>query len=373
MKKMLYFRKLKYIPIIFAIVTFSLISNGAIALLPSIEISWSKILDKEKHELFKKLKIKRETEIRRNYFESDSTKNSIWIRINEYDENGNQTKFQAYDSTSLNKPRFEEDYISDEMGNILEAYRNGKLIGTQEFDNQGRIIELINYDENGEASWTCKYQYDGMDNKIFETQYLYGELIDTLLNNKFEYEINNDKILVKSKECLLDTSNIFYEEKEFFVYDSLGREIQFLKFRRDKSIYFVQNSDYKTLSRIRIFYYPVGSIKQIDSMRINSEGKVIESATYKNGKLTKRRYNKYNESGKLISELNLSADEKRLLEWKYDNSGHEIEFKSYENEIVNYFKTFNYFENGLLSKKITVDTRKEGKKEIHEFRYEYHE
>ncbi len=180
--------------------------------------------------------------------------------------------------------RFEEEYVTDENGNILEAYRKGKLIGTQEFDDEGRIIELINYDGDGDACWTWKYDYDEVGNKVFETQYLYDELIDTLAYFKFEFENVADKILIKSKECLLDTSDIFYDEKEIFSYDRLGREIQYQTFRRDKSVaYQLQTTNYEELSRIRIFYFHDGSIEQIDSMKINPEGRTTESKLYKNG------------------------------------------------------------------------------------------
>ena len=324
MKKLFNYRIVKYILIIAAIITISLNSNILNALSPDTEIQWSRIPNKEKHELVKKLKVKKELEIRHNYFESDSTKNTIWIRVNEYNEHGNLTKFQVYSDTIMKNPRYEEEYITDEMGNILEGYRKGKLIGTQEFDDEGKIIERINYDGNGEACWTWKYEYDDMGNEIFETQYLYGELIDTLLNIKFEYETINDKTLIKSKECLLDKSDIFYEGKEFFVYDSLGREINDQEFKRDKSIYFIRNTDYKALSRIRIFYFSDGSIEQIDSMKINSDGKVIESFTYRKEKLTKKNLFVYSQQGLLLSKISLSESGKRFFEYNYNDSGQEI-------------------------------------------------
>lgn len=215
--------------------------------------------------------------IRRNYFESDPIKNSIWISVYEYDKDGNQINFKTYSDSIQIEARYEEEYVTDENGNILEAYRKGSLIGTQEFDYKGRIIELINYDGDGEACWTWKYEYDEMDNKIFESQYLYDELIDTLSNTKYEYENIADKILIKSKECLIDTSDIFYDEKEIFSYDSLGREILYQTYRRDNSIYVIRSTDYESLSRIRMFYLPDGSVRHIDSMKINPEGKVLES------------------------------------------------------------------------------------------------
>ncbi len=172
--------------------------------------------------------------------------------------------------------------------------------------------------------------------KIFETQYLYDELIDTLTYYKYEYEKVADKILIKSKECLLDTSDIFYEEKEIFSYDSLGRETQYQKFRSDNSIYVNRATDYGSLSRIRKFYLADGSVKQIDSMKINSEGKTILSNTYKNAVITKTTNCEYNPEGQLLSELQISELQKRFFEYKYNELGKEIYFSSLLNDTLNF-------------------------------------
>jgi|GEM_PF-5809476 len=341
---------MKYLLITLAILIINLILNISIAFQPDIEIQWSRILDKEKHVLIKKLKVKKEIIIRQNYFESDSTKKSIWLSVNEYDKDGNQLNYKVYSDSLMIEPRFEEHYVTDENGNIIKAYRKGKLIATQEFDDEGRIIELINFDGDSEERWTWKYKYDEMGNEVFKTQYLYGELIDTLLSIKYEYETIKDKILIKSKECLLDTSDIFYEVKEFFIYDNLGREIEYQEYRRNNSIYFVRNTDYKTLSRIRNFYFPDGSIEQIDSIKINQFGKDIERFTYQNGILIRKNFNTFNPQGLMLSELRLSETGKKFFEHKYNEIGQEIYLKSFVNDTLIFMRSSDYLENGLIIK-----------------------
>ena len=69
----------------------------------------------------------------------------------------------------------------------------------------------------------------------------------------------------------------------------------------------------------------------------------------------------------LISDLELLANGNRLSEWHYNNSGEEIEYKRYENEVINYFRISKYLDNGLQLSTITVNSKK-GEKETHEFR-----
>ncbi len=59
---------MKYLLITLAIIIINIVLNTSIAFPPDIEIQWSRILDKEKHELFKKLKVKKETQDWKNLF-----------------------------------------------------------------------------------------------------------------------------------------------------------------------------------------------------------------------------------------------------------------------------------------------------------------
>ena len=128
--------------------------------------------------------------------------------------------------------------------------------------------------------------------------------------------------------------------------------------------------DYNSLAGYRKFYGLDGILEFIDSMKLNSDGKPIVIMTFENGNLTKRRYREYNEQAMLISDLELLANGNRLSEWHYNNSGEEIEYKRYENEVINYFRISKYLDNGLQLSTITVNSKK-GEKETHEFRYEY--
>lgn len=338
---------MKYKEILLLILSSILIISSIIPS-PSIEIVRSWQLDKEKRNLFKKLKVKTEIQIIIKSSEIDSMKNAAYTHKNYFDTNGNKSRREFYTDSVMHKLYYEEDYVTDEEGNVLEAYRKGKLIGTQEFDDEGRIIELNNYDEKGEACWTWEYDYDEVGNKVFETQYLYNELIDTLEYFKFEYENKADKILIKSKECLLDTSDIFYEEKEIFNYDSLGRETQYQTFIRDSIAYQLQTTNYEELSRIRIYYFPDGSIKLIDSMKINPEGRTIESKLYKNGYVIRATKFEYNSMGQILSKSRISDKGSLVFRYHYNDSGKEIYFGSFANDSLNFLRITNYLDNGLI-------------------------
>ena len=358
--------------IIILILTIISTTKISISHTPDVVEIWSKSLDKEKRELVKQLKIKTEIEIKRNIYKSDSTKNSIVIYENDYDENGNQTYYKVYGDSLMIKPRYGEEYVTDEMGNVIEAYRQGKLIGTQEFDDEGRIIELVNYDEDGDSEWSYEYEYDYEGNLTLKLQYIYDELVDTIEYNSYEYILIGEKKFLKSKISLLSPSKILFESKEIYDYDSSGREILYQEYGPDRKILQEKYRDYTSQTGYRKFYGLDGILEFTDSLKLNSVGKSIVIMRYENEKLTKRIYREYDESGKLVSELDLSEEGKRLIEWKYNEVGQEIEFKRYENEVVNYIKTFDYLDNGLPTNTTTSDIKK-GEKEIHEFLYEFYE
>ena len=58
----------------------------------------------------------------------------------------------------------------------------------------------------------------------FKLQYLYEEPFDTIEFNEYEYILINEKKLLKSKVSLLPLSEILWESKIFYDYDSLGRD-----------------------------------------------------------------------------------------------------------------------------------------------------
>lgn len=209
-----------------------------------------------------------------------------------------------------------------------------------------------------------------MGNEIFETQYFYGELIDTLLYIKFEYESIDDKILVKSIECLLDTSDAFYDEKELFEYHSLGREIQYKKLRRDNSLYLIQSTDYENLSRILKFYRTDSLCEQTDSMIINTLGKVTEAFTFKNGIPIKTTEISYNEQGLILSELRLSKNDSLLFQYEYNELGQEIYFKGFIDDSLIFVRSTSYLDNGLIIKYEEKDFgKKNSKLDIYEYEF----
>lgn len=363
---------MKNILILIVIISFIIVSKIIIANSLDVVVIWSKDLDKDKRELIKKLKMRTEFEIKRNIYMSDSTKNKTVVYEKNYDKNGNQKNYKFYTDTLMIFPYYEEEYETDENGNVLEAYREGKLIGTQEFDDEGRKIELINYNEEGDEQWSYEYEYDSEGNLTLELQYSYEELIDTNEYYAYEYKQIGEEKFLKSKVSLLLKSESIFTTKEIYNYDSLGREILYQEYGPKWKILQEIYRDYTLQTGYRKFYGLDGILEFIDSLKLNSDGKSIVIARYENTNLTKRIYRKYNENGILLSELELSPTGKKLLEWQYDKSEKEIGFKRYENEVVNYSRTSKYLENGLQISTITVDSKK-GEKEIREFRYEYYE
>src|SRR3989339_680337 len=119
------------------------------------------------------------------------------------------------------KYNYEEEYITDDMGNILEAYREGQLIALQTFDKNGNMLTKKLYDDNKSVSYAWTYEYDIEGNCILGLQYYADEVIDTLEYCKFDYINIANKTLILSKISLMDLSKKLYD------YDSLGRSTKY--------------------------------------------------------------------------------------------------------------------------------------------------
>ena len=359
--------------VLFILFSYALIVSSNNILLPDVKVVRSWILDKEKRELFKNLKVKTETEIikRTELISNDSISNKLIIYKNYFDENGNQTKYQVYSDTIASHPRYEETYITDEMGNIKKGYREGKIIGEQEFDDEGRITELIDYNEKGDVEWGYKYEYDNQGNNTLELQYLYEKLVDTVLHCEYNYITIRDQKLLKSKivyPSVIDRYKIIYE----YEYDSLGRNTAYKEIDANGNIYYERYNNYSLFIGYASRYDKNGSLYIRDSLKINHSGEIIEKRKFnKDYKLEKIYYNEYDSDEQLLSEEIYSPDNKLIIISKYDKLGHRISFKQFENDILNFISISEYLINGLIIKS-NYNDYKNNKIEKKSYEYEFY-
>ncbi|MGE5847467.1 MAG: hypothetical protein ACM34O_12135 [Ignavibacteria bacterium] len=330
------------------IITIILIKHSPINYPYNIEVTESYSLDKEKRELFRKLKVKTETEVK-EITQDNSKGKSIYIYKNFYDKNGNNKRYEFYVDSISSHPYYQIDFLTDENGNILEGYKEGNLVLTQEFDGKGNMTELNNYDSEGEVEWSYEYEYDEMGNLTVENQYLYGDLFNTNEYNAYEYITIGGKRLMKSKISLLENSKIIAESKILYEYDSLGRETFYQEYRRNHKLYCEKFRDYYLLIGYKKFFNSNGMLELVDSIKLNIAGDIAELDRYDNGgNLKEKNVYEYDAKRNRIEQTISSGDSITLLKWKYDELGKELEFRKFENGAVKYIRTSTYSDNGLL-------------------------
>ena len=254
------------------------------------------------------------------------------------------------------------------MGNIKKGYREGKIIGEQEFDDEGRITELIDYNEKGDVEWGYKYEYDKQGNNTLELQYLYEKLVDTVLHCEYNYITIRDQKLLKSKivyPSVIDRHKIIYE----YEYDSLGRNTAYKEIDANGNIYYERYNNYSLFIGYASRYDKNGSLYIRDSLKINHSGEIIEKRKFnKDYKLEKIYYNEYDSDDQLLSEEIYSPDNKLIIISKYDKLGHRISFKQFEKDILNFISISEYLINGLIIKSNYYDYKNN---KIEEKSYEY--
>lgn len=330
------------------IITLILVKPSPAIYPPNMEVIESYALDKEKRELFRKLKVKTETEIKK-ITQNNSKGNSIYIHKNFYDENGNRKIHEFYIDSVSSNPYNRTEFVTDENGNILEAYRKGHLVVTQEFDDKGNMTALNNYDSNGEIRWGYEFEYDEMGNLTAEFQYLYGDLIDTIEYNAYEYITIGGNRFMKSKISLLDSSKIFSESKILFEYDSLGRKTLCQEYRSNHKLWTENFRDYYLMNGYYKFYNSNGILELVDSIKFNITGDIAERYRYDNkGNIKNKHVYAYDKKRNRIEQMSTSGENISLLTWKYNEFGKESESRQLENGTVKYIRTSMYSDNGLL-------------------------
>lgn len=328
-------------------------------------VVWGKELDKEKRELYKKLKVKSVTSIQKNFALDIDSPNRMFTTYSFFDENGNETSFE-HENEFDSKFDYEEEYVTDSLGNILEAYRDGRLIARQTFDKNGNMLSKKLYDSNGSVSWAWSYEYDIEGNPTLGLQYIGDQISDTLGSYKYEYVKFGEMLMMKSKLSLIDKSEILYS------YDSLGREISYKEFDENGDLSYLVSKDYNSLTGYRLMLRFDGSIYISDTLQINEDGEPILRLQYDgNGKYQEKwTYEYYND--KLI--LLTIYDKNGIIktEDKYDFDGKPISVKSFDNNSVVYSTSCEYHKNQLPKSEIHFNYKNNENRSI-EYEYDYYE
>ncbi len=325
----------------------------------------------------------------------------------ERDENGNTKKFSYYNAESQFSTLHEYQY--DENGNEVEArYNSSSSYQTRTYDTNGKEIEYVRYDEDGNIAERKVYKYDAFGNeteyaaynsdgacaiKIMQDYDERGNLIgkirydgDGKIDGKWEYEYDENDNEIKMSYYIDGSTLTTWEERE---YDENNNIVKYVEDTANRVFFYWYEYEYdENGNRIKeISYDREGSFKYMHEYEYDQSGRKICAKTYNSTatyiseyeydehgnkiKETETRY--YNEETeqkepRTIEEYEYGYDENenmtkyahivyddekgtdsRMWERKYDADGRETDFYLYINEkTASYHSQKEYDENGRM-------------------------
>jgi hypothetical protein len=351
--------------IIFLIVVIGLFLFSSFTVAPDIEFFTYKKTDKAKIESYKKLKVKTVTGTDKRFSIDINSPDKCFKYIEYYDQNARETQSESINCFDSNNHFFEK-YITDCNGNVLEIYKDDKLVVSQEFDSNDNLIEVINYDSDEDEKWKIRYEYDDQNNLLRELRLNFNVTYDTTEFNQYTYLERNDTVLLISK--VLQTNNF----KEEYLYDSIGRETFYRETDEDGKIWQEKITDYTNMIRKFELYGTDNTLQFRNEIKIDSVGNPLISLSYdQTNSLTGKTIFTY-QNGILISKISYYLNGDIDREMLYNNLGQFLCENHYENGILIFRYQCEYFPNSLIKSESTYRF-KSNENSCIEWEYEYYD
>ncbi len=275
----------------------------------------------------------------------------------EYDANGKELEWVSYNMNGNIVERTEREY--DDFGNEIKYARYGsdgectnKTI--QEYDERGNLIRLIMYNNRGILA-KQEFTYDNNGKEIKGLCYK-G---DTTITSRQEREYDENGYIVRLVDYNVDGDIFIWHEH---AYDENGNQIKFVSYDGDGSINYIWEYEYDQNGR------------EIYEKHYNSNSIITDTLEYEYDergnkiKETKTSYNEeteqkesqtideyeYDENENMTKYAHIVYDKEketdsRMWERKYDADGRETDFYLYINEkTASYHSQKEYDENGRM-------------------------
>ena len=291
--------------------------------------------------------------------------------ISECDENGNKIKSVLYGKEG--KISYVTEYQYDENGNEIEyigtSYDdagNGTLSThwTWAYNADGREIEFVSYDADGNIEKRTAHEYDTAGNGIKYEEY--DEDGSCTENIVTDYDERGNQI----RRTWYDSSGRikFWFEKE---YDESGNEIKYVYYKNAKTISFSYEKEYDQNGNIikNIHYKDAETLDYWIEYEYDEEDRKSKEINYKDAEtIDSWTEYEYDEKDNLAKGVRYNADGKvdSWTEYEYDEKGNEVKRASCDADgTVNHWYEYEYDENGNQIKAVSYD----GKDSI-EYMYE---
>jgi hypothetical protein len=301
-------------------------------------------INKEKRALLLKLAVKTEINTEK-HINTKTSDTSVVIHKFYYDQEGNLTQYEFFNDALGLMPAYGCEFITDDVSNTLKVFVKGKLTASQEYDSEG--------------------------NKILEIM-INVELTDTVEHCEYNYTTINDEKLLTSISVLHSNSSIGNCTKYIFDYDSLGRIVYRRDFWSNGNLSMEKHWDYDSFKGYTKSLSIDGEHPSSNLFTFDKDGRILLEQSYvpEFNAMEISGYI-YDKEGHLIWYINILQDQFYKGEMKYDNNGHILESKLFENDLLKSFQTSSYYNNELLKEVIFEDYGQE-RKTIFNYGYEFY-
>lgn len=218
------------------------------------------------------------------------------------------------------------------------------------YNPQGRKIEKIFYEEDGNISSKETWKYDEQGNLLENNRDSYYEGVHSFSLLTCKYDEKGNKI-----EEIWDSNSS--STKFIWKYNEKEELIEYIRYedetvsRKRKRIYYEVG---ERGNRVKTIWYQYELGKAFNVERYyNEHEKLIEAIYYEeNGNISSKETWKYDDKGNLIEHIEYNKNGKIDLKRtsKYDDKGNKIEATYYDNQIGKEF--FKYNDKGNLIEKI---------------------
>ncbi len=335
--------------------------------------------------------------VRTTRYEEDAT------FVDTFDGNGKLTEETVYDTNG--KVISSEKYVYDDKGNLIEVGKydeNGELLEKEKFtlDENGNKIASITTDAKGTVLYESEFYASGRqktlktyeDGKLltFETYNEDGNLVEKIdyyedSQNRYVYEYNAAGVRTGGK-MYDENGNVLGE----FTYDENGNDLSERYYDEKGNLtsegYYDPDGTYhwKTYWGGKISYQEIRSANEVTSMyydeflnyygkaviRYNVNNEILEELEYdKFDNLVSDRVNVYDEMGRLVSyttldgsgkkietgefEYYVTTGEMRVWRVRYGDGALKIERDYYENGEISAY--YSYYPSGKLENQSRYD------------------
>lgn len=254
--------------------------------------------------------------------------------VREYDKNGNQLSYSAYNTLGVLYSQGEYVYEYDEKGNKISEslYYNDNLNHVYKYDENGNKISTTYYDG---GIIDHKYEYDGSGNITRSTYYNDDGTVDDY--GEYEYDENGNKTLYtwydygdisSYREYLYDRRGNLVKETDYSADGEIG---EYIEYTYDWRGNITKKTEYGQESSLLIDYTAPIMLRGWTTYKHDKDGNITKEARYdSNGNMYCMHKYKYDSCGNLTYQSTLLYDSVNFFDRFFPKSQQTYKWGDYQ-------------------------------------------